>query len=219
MDYLDWPTENPIEKKQTKIHGWLGHGNKQELERVIAEPGIYTVCELGSWYGKSADYIMKNACNLSLICVDLWSNEDIEAGNQVIKTNTQKNYGALLKKYELYETFLANVWEYRDRLIPLKMDTLAGLRKMKELEITPDAIYIDANHTYEDVKAEIKLSLELFPNVILLGDDINWSGVKKAVVEMGLKYDYKLIKNRNCWRYFKTIPKECLDDPNIKVLL
>lgn len=50
--------------------------------------------------------------------------------------------------------------------------------------IVPDAIYIDANHTYKDVKSEIDLSLKLFPNVILFGDDINWSGVKKAVFRM-----------------------------------
>jgi len=74
--------------------------------------------------------------------------------------------------------------------------------------ITPDAIYIDANHTYKDVKAEIEISIELFPNAILFGDDISWGGVKKAVIECANKYEFKIIKNRNCWRYMKSIPDD-----------
>jgi len=198
-----WTDEKP---KYEYRHGWLGYGNKEEIKRVLNNPDVKIICELGTWYGKSAEFMMENSKNISLICVDLWSNEDIKEGNQVIKYNDK--YSSILDKYPLYQTFLGNLWKHRKRIIPLRMDTKDGLRKIKQMGITPDAIYIDANHTYKDVKAEIEISIELFPNAILFGDDISWGGVKKAVIECANKYEFKIIKNRNCWRYMKFIPDD-----------
>jgi len=198
-----WTDEKP---KYEFRHGWIGYGNKEEIKRVLNNPDVKIICELGTWYGKSAEFMMENSKNISLICVDLWSNEDIKEGNQVIKYNDK--YSSILDKYPLYQTFLGNLWKHRKRIIPLRMDTKDGLRKIKQMGITPDAIYIDANHTYKDVKAEIEISIELFPNAILFGDDISWGGVKKAVIECANKYEFKIIKNRNCWRYMKFIPDD-----------
>ncbi len=208
-----WPKRKP---KFEYMHGWLGHGNKEELQRVMDNPDVNIICELGTWYGKSAEFMMNYRSDKLLICVDLWSNNDIKDGNQVIKYNDK--YGSLLDNYPLYETFLGNLWEHKKRIIPLKMDTKKALRKIKQMGIVPDAIYIDANHTYKDVKAEIELSLKLFPNTILLGDDINWRGVKKAVLECADKYGYEVIKNRNCWRYMKKVPNNVLNNKNIKLI-
>jgi len=210
---LGWPKKQPQYKF---MHGWLGHGNKEELLRILDDEKVGVICELGSWYGKSAEFMMDYNPNKFLICVDLWSNSDIMDGNQVIKYNDK--YGDMLDKYPLYETFLGNLWNFRDRIMPLKMDTKDALRKIHSMGIVPDAIYIDANHTYKDVKAEIELSLKLFPNVILLGDDINWRGVRKAVEECAEKYGFIAIKNRNCWRYVNKITKDISNNKNIEIL-
>ena len=210
-----WPNRKP-KYKQELTHGWLGHGNKEELIRIMDDPNIHLICELGTWYGKSAEFMMNYRNDKGLICVDLWSNNDIKEGNQVIKYNDK--YGSILDKYPLYETFLGNLWNHNKRIIPLKMDTQKSLRKIKNMGYVSDAIYIDANHTYKDVKAEIEFSLKLFPKVVLLGDDINWSGVKRAVLECADKYGYKVIKNRNCWRYMKEIPNNVFKNKNIKII-
>ena len=52
----------------------------------------------------------------------------------------------------------------------------------------------------------------------LFGDDINWSGVKKAVIECADKYGFEIIKNRNCWRYMDFIPDKVFDNQKIKML-
>ena len=209
-----FPVDKPI---NTMMHGWLGYGNKEELLRVLNKPQIKTIVELGSWYGKSSEFILKNDKTIEIICVDLWSNSDIKEGNQVIKYNDK--YSKILDTYDLYETFLANMWDYQNRVLPVKMDTKIGLKHIHSLGIEPNAIYIDANHTYKDVKGEIELSIKLFPNAILLGDDMNWSGVKRAVIECAKKYNFHLIKNRNCWRYFNyPIPENVLNNSKIKVL-
>jgi hypothetical protein len=81
-----WPNKKP-KYEQELTHGWLGHGNKDGLIRVMDDPNIHLICELGTWYGKSAEFIMNYINDKGLICVDLWSNNDIKEGNQVIKYN------------------------------------------------------------------------------------------------------------------------------------
>jgi len=190
--------------KKGKIHGWLGYGNKEEILDIINQPEINLVVELGSWYGKSAEFMLKNNKEINLVCIDLWSNDDILQGNQVIPYN--EKYSKILEEFPLYETFNENLKEYSTRILPLQMNTLAGLQRIKNLGMQPDAIYIDANHTYKDVFAEIELALKLFPGILLFGDDINWAGVKKAVLECGRRHNFKIIKNRNCWRFYKKLP-------------
>ena len=85
------------------MHGWLGYGNKEELNRIMDDPNVNIICELGTWYGKSAEYMMNYRNDKLLICVDLWSNSDIKDGNQVIKYN--QKYGSILDKYPLIKLF------------------------------------------------------------------------------------------------------------------
>ena len=44
-------------------------------------------------------------------------------------------------------------------------------------------IYVDANHDYLPVKEDIEKAMELFPNARIAGDDWDYEGVKRAVIE------------------------------------
>jgi predicted O-methyltransferase YrrM len=60
-----------------------------------------------------------------------------------------------------------------------------------------DVVYIDANHEYESVKADIKHWLpKVKPNSYICGDDYcsEWPGVIKAVDEFINETNYKLIR-------------------------
>jgi hypothetical protein len=57
------------------------------------------------------------------------------------------------------------------------------LRRVAEVGLEPDLVYVDAEHTYDAVAAELKLARELFPHALLCGDDYDWSGVRRAVDE------------------------------------
>mmetsp|Transcript_24838 Transcript_24838/g.38990 ORF Transcript_24838/g.38990 Transcript_24838/m.38990 type:complete len:107 (+) Transcript_24838:47-367(+) len=49
---------------------------------------------------------------------------------------------------------------------------------------TADLIFIDGNHDYDDVRADIRNFFPLLsPRGIMFGDDFGWAGVKKAVYE------------------------------------
>ena len=67
--------------------------------------------------------------------------------------------------------------------MPLRMNSLEGLRKVAEAGLEPDFIYVDAQHTYEAVTAELKLCRELFPHSLVGGDDYDWQGVCQAAEE------------------------------------
>ncbi len=179
------------------FHGWLGHGNKKFLKQCVEDTSIKVIVELGSWYGKSAQYMMKTATHdLTLICVDIWSAQDIESGNQVIKN---EKFGDMVREHPLYQNFISNLWDYADKVIPIKDTTINGLKLIHEKGIEPDVIYIDANHTYNDVKAEITLSRQLFPFAIICGDDWNWSGVERAVKEMAETLQVDFNRDQNFW--------------------
>src|SRR5262249_3036415 len=61
------------------------------------------------------------------------------------------------------------------------MSTRDGLRAAAEAGLFPDAIYVDADHSFESVVADLTLALGLFPSAIIVGDDSDWEGVRKGV--------------------------------------
>jgi predicted O-methyltransferase YrrM len=128
---------------------------------------LQVVIELGSYAGKSTRFICQHAPNALVYCVDLWSNEFLE---QELGHNYNRSGNSKIP-YNLYDTFLVNMWREKERLLPLKMLTTEGLKMLSEAGVKPDLIYIDAGHDYEPVLEDIRLSLEYFPGAIIVGDD------------------------------------------------
>lgn len=119
------------------------------------------VVELGSWLGASARFILLNAPNSIVICVDHWKGS--------IEHHTESVARKVLPT--LYEDFLALNWEQRDRIIPVRENTIDGLRVIAEYGLVPDLIFLDAAHDYESVKADLETAEQLFPTSTIIGDD------------------------------------------------
>lgn len=113
----------------------------------------------------------------------------------------------------LFETFLANTWEHRLRLFPLRMDSCDGLEQVHRIgahvgksvlmwaehrpttyelpcnyivrrrKLNGACRYIDADHRQEAVAADLRAASRLFPDATLAGDDWQWPGVRAAVSE------------------------------------
>jgi predicted O-methyltransferase YrrM len=57
-----------------------------------------------------------------------------------------------------------------------------------------DLIFIDGNHDYDDVRADIHNYFPfLAPGGIMFGDDFGWAGVKKAVHEFAGKHNLTVL--------------------------
>lgn len=106
----------------------------------------------------------------------------------------------------LYETFLVNCWDHQDRLIPLRMPTLVGLEFIHFRGYEPDFIYVDADHSYEAVKADLHKAISLFPGATIMGDDWNWGGeslpVQTAVRETAETHGFTVdVRGNWAWTF------------------
>jgi hypothetical protein len=66
--------------------------------------------------------------------------------------------------------FLANLWDYRERVIPIRGNSPDMLFEIHRLGAEPDLIFLDADKEGR----EIEICHELFPNATMTGDDWWW---------------------------------------------
>jgi len=167
-----WPATRP--DIPFDDHGWFGWCHMAMLDIAIPEDSKLIV-EMGSWLGKSTRFILKQASQADVVAIDHW-----KGGSSIgIDQETEP------RMRRLYETFLANCWAYRHRLIPLKSTTIEGIEELRQTGAEPQLIYLDAGHMYEEVKADLGAIGKALPNVRIAGDDYggSWEGVKRAVDE------------------------------------
>ena len=83
----------------------------------------------------------------------------------------------------LHLAFLANMWDERARLFPLRMDSCQGLRTVHELGAPVGLVYIDADHSTQSVLSDLRTATSCFPDALICGDDWCWRSVRDAVEE------------------------------------
>jgi hypothetical protein len=187
-----WPKQRPADAAPGQEQGWLGEGTEKMLSEVLS-PDTKLVVELGAWLGLSTRFIASHAPNAIVVSVDHWKGSP--------EHMQQERFQKLLPR--LFETFQARCWDYRERVVPLRMDTLQGLRTVAEHGLQPDLVYVDAEHTFEAVSAELTLARQLFPGAILGGDDYDWSGVREAVRTFARRNG--LVADRVGWRGWRLL--------------
>jgi predicted O-methyltransferase YrrM len=146
------------------------------------------IVEVGSWKGKSTAFLLVEAWNKSprieIYAVDTWLGSEEHAGEECIKNGT------------LYEEFLANVKPVSRQLVPLRMTSLKGANFFPDQCL--DAVFIDAAHDYENVKADISAWMpKVKKGGVIAGHDYmcGWPGVDRAVAEAFNFVDF----HQNCW--------------------
>ena len=169
-----WPDAKP--DLPFDNHGWFGWCHKAMMDVVLPKDGK-VIIELGSWLGLSTRFMLSQVPEATVLAIDHWK------GDLSILYGADEEINKRMPT--LYEAFLSNCWEYRERLVPMRTTTIAGLRELHALGVKPDFIYLDAAHQYEDAKADLDEIWRLYPDVRLGGDDYGgkWEGVKRAVDE------------------------------------
>lgn len=192
---FNWPLECPI-VKENKQH-WFQDAGKFGFEHLFNKRNPKIILELGSWTGAgSTTYILNKRLQSHLICVDHWS-EDRNVHAEQFKDGNLSQINADAHIYPvLWNTFLHNTWEYRERLTPIRKKTSDALPYLYELNIPIDMIYIDAHHNYDAAFHDISKCLEYWPNAEICGDDFNWhcsgdGGVSQAVTECSKSYNLR----------------------------
>ena len=157
-----------------QVPGWF---HAQDLyARMVdqAKDGAVFV-EIGSWKGCSASFMGVEIANsgkkIEFWCVDTW------AGSPELMHDPDVIAGTL------QDVFLENTKPVAKYIHALKEDSVKAASIFKD-EVC-DFVYIDADHSYEAVKADI---LAWLPKVkvggTISGDDCSADGVAKAIQEL-----------------------------------
>src|SRR5262249_36868471 len=103
-----WPAERPV-VSVPPVCNWLFPGARELLAQSLSAQ-TRLVIELGSWTGRSTRYIADLAPQAKVVAVDHWEGS-VEHGQD-------PKLAAFLPR--LYETFLSECWDYRERIIPVR---------------------------------------------------------------------------------------------------
>lgn len=172
-------------------HGWFSECNQKMLSRFL-DGSTQVIVELGAWLGVSTKFLLDHAPNATVISIDHWQGSEEHQNKEEFRDRLSR----------LYETFLVNLWDDRERLIPVRSNSIEGLTLVHQWKIPVDLIYIDASHKYEDVCRDIRTSLELFPASVICGDDWSWEEVRRAVTELAeIKHKKIRVIGDQAWWY------------------
>jgi hypothetical protein len=179
-----WPSERP--DVPDLVHGWQTH--LDHFERLLEGVPAPEFVEVGAWTGKTSRLLVERWPFLSLIAIDTWDGgADLRNYPDLVAI---RDDGSTL----LHDTYLRNLWPWRDRVIPVREDSVDGMQRVAEAGVEPDLVYIDACHTDPAPRQDIAAARSLFPEAILCGDDYcvfkkgahagKPNGVKVAVDEL-----------------------------------
>lgn len=162
------------------IQGWFDFSDI--YSRIVGAQIVdgSKVVEVGSWLGKSAIFlanqIKEKGINADFYCVDIWEG-----------TTGDSDIDKIIKMHggSVYDIFLGNIEKcgVSDFIKPIKKDSVSASRKFKNNSL--DFCFIDALHTYEAVKEDIKTWLpKVKPGKYIGGHDADRECVQRALNEV-----------------------------------
>lgn len=189
-----WPEARP--DLPVAVDGWFEPENAEFLSRFV-RPGI-TVLEIGCWLGKST----------------LWLAEEVGPAGRVIAVD--HFLGSDEHRHEpafqnvlptLWEQFIANCWDHRDVITPVRAPSPTALAKLHVEGAAPDLIYVDGDHRYESALRDLMMSALLWPEATVTGDDFTLRTVEDAAsnVAFCLRRNVVHSTKRRC---FALVPRE-----------
>lgn len=155
-----WPKRQPDVEAKISAPGWLEEWNRELFARFLG-PETRCVLELGTWTGLSARCMLDCAPNASCICIDHFRGSEAHRTDPYFADHCAN----------LFALFCQASWEYRDRLYPIRAETMDGLALVDSLCLCPELVYVDADHRYKYVRRDVETVLDLFPGAIIVGDD------------------------------------------------
>jgi predicted O-methyltransferase YrrM len=183
-----WPLKPP-EVPPFPQRNWLFPATQQLLAGSVSE-ATRLIVEVGSWTGRSTRFLAGLARQATIVAIDHWEG------------SPEHHEDAELAPFlpHLYETFLAECWDDRKQIVPIRANSTDGMQQVAEAGLQPDLVYIDADHSFEGVRRDLTMALELFPNAVIVGDDLDWEEVHRAVDVVTKERQLRLEIQGAAWR-------------------
>lgn len=135
---------------------------------ALSLPHNCTVVEIGSYLGASSSFLASAAKEKDgiLYCVDTWKNEGMDEAPR-----------------DTYEEFIQNTKHYENWIIPMRGKSV---EVAKDFNIDIDMLFIDGDHSYQAVKADVDAWFPKLKNgAIVVFHDCGWAeGVQKVIEEI-----------------------------------
>lgn len=173
------------------------YDNGCQINDIFEKNDIRVVVEIGSWIGGGSTRhmgdLLKNRQG-TLYAVDTW------LGN--LEQQPGREFYQPILTY-VYQQFLSNMihWNLTDVVVPYRMKSVEAA---KTLQVRPDLIYIDGEHTIEAVYEDL-VSWHPFvkDSGVLCGDDWTWETVRIAVARFAAEKNLAIEASGNFWRLHK----------------
>lgn len=196
-----WPAVRP--STHPLVHGWTTE--EQQWEVLMARlQSDSIVVEVGAWTGKTSLYLLGLWPRMRLIAVDVWTENVSQLSGH---WPAWKSEGKLTDKDTPKSLYLANLWEYRERVIAIQADSVAGMIVVNSCGIAPDLVYIDADHGEKAVYRDVSTAAMLFPGSLICGHDYLTStgsddhGVARSVKRCAIEYHKNVQHQGKVWWY------------------
>ena len=140
---------------------------EQKLRRKKKKSKV--VLEIGCFLGGSVENWLQASPDVTVVAVDPWPECDI--ADYARRNGRSEEEAVQLEREDgFYQTFLANFWDQRDRVIPVRDYSPGILTELAEAGLKPDLIFLDSDKS----GVEIERCHELFPGALMTGDDWHW---------------------------------------------
>jgi predicted O-methyltransferase YrrM len=181
--------------KWFSIQGWFDYDSLYRQVVADAKDG-YHFAEIGAWLGRSTAYLADRIANsgkdIRLTVVDTWEGSNERAHRE--KIAKLENSGQTL-----FGTFQDNMQAcgVANVLSPLRLPSVEAAKTFADKSL--DFVFIDGDHAYESVCADIDAWLpKVKPGGLLAGHDYPYPPVARAVKE---KLDGVQLSRPRSWKY------------------
>jgi predicted O-methyltransferase YrrM len=162
-----------------------GYTDRGDLTYLATEAERHTsIVEVGAWKGRSTIALAQHTPG-QVISIDHWQGSMEHRDDPVYLWHYLEAY---TDPYSVYKQYLTNIAPVQSRVLPIIMDSLQVARFLyRWLGPRLDMVFLDGEHDYEGVKADILTWREMLrPGGLLCGHnyDDTWKGVVRAVNEL-----------------------------------
>lgn len=171
--------------------GWCHTDNTNHFRELLRKEKP-VIIDGGSYMGLSAYWWLTIYPDSTVICIDHWKGS---------AEHQQEAYREEIAN--LYDSFQANLAEYKNRVIPIQMDSITGMQVVEKIGVKPDVVWIDWSHDMKSVIADVGMAIQNFPDAIICGDDWTWTEVRKGLAEIEHLFGVKLYTSFSFWRIVK----------------
>lgn len=166
-DFLERRSMSPV-VHSLATDGWMSMEELEWLHKIAAY--MSSIAEIGSFKGRATIALAEGNPHGKVYAIDHWLGDD--DGNKVLR--------GIYDKEDVFGVFMKNVGCYSNVEV-MRMSSLEAAEKIESV----DMAFIDGEHTYESVTADIKAWLPKTRKIIAGHDyDKAWPGVMQAVKEL-----------------------------------